>query len=218
MTTVPEQYITNRPNGWVDWAQTFTSVLPKLTGPTVGPLPDLASPAPTALGPINFTTSPAPTLVAFVRHCGCPFAEKEVRLLADEADRNASLRIVIVQHSSEADTRDWFERIGGTTLFPDQSRVTLVSDVNRELYAAWGIGQLGWGQMVNADIMRRLHENKVKEGLDLTKSDWTSYRWQNSGGFAVDREGRVRWRHLASDSSDVCDFRKAADALFEGAA
>ncbi|PNS21105.1 hypothetical protein CAC42_3443 [Sphaceloma murrayae] len=216
MTTVPEQYITNRPNGWVDWAQTLTSVLPKLTGPKVNPLPELGSAAP-SLG--NKATLPGgPTLVAFVRHCGCPFAEKEVRMLGDEAERNSALHVVIVQHSSEADTKDWFDRIKGPDYFPDAKQVTLVSDVDRELYAAWGVGQLGWTQMVNADIMRRLHENKVKEGLDITKSDWTSYRWQNSGGFAVDAEGKVRWRHLASDSSDVGNWKEAADTLFEGAA
>ncbi|KAF4555224.1 Hypothetical protein D9617_3g022960 [Elsinoe fawcettii] len=218
MTTVPEQFISNRPNGWVDWAQTFTSVLPKPFGPKAATLPEIASEAPTSLGPCTFGPAGPPTLVAFVRHCGCPFAEKEVRLLGEESERNAALRVVIVQHSSEADTKDWFERMGGHELFPDQSRVVLVSDVNRELYAKWGIGVLGWTELVNADIMRTLHDGKIKEGLDITKGDWTGWRWQNSGGFAVDGEGRIRWRHLAKDSSDVGNWKEAADTLFQGAA
>ncbi|KAF2220679.1 hypothetical protein BDZ85DRAFT_187111, partial [Elsinoe ampelina] len=154
-----------------------------------------------------------PTLVAFVRHCGCPFAEKELRLLGEQAERNTSLRVVIVQHSSEADTKDWFERVGGHELFPERDRVVLVSDVSRELYAKWGIGTLGWTELVNADIMRTLHEGKVKEGLDITKGDWTGWRWQNSGGFAVDAEGKVRWVHLARDSSDVGNWGEAVDVL-----
>lgn len=70
--------------------------------------------------------------------------------------------------------------------------------------------------MINGDIAQRLHRQKVREGLDLTKSDWTSYRWQNSGGFAVDREGKITWRKLAKDSSDVCDWKEASDSLVKG--
>lgn len=51
-------------------------------------------------------------LVAFVRHCGCPFAEKEVKLLGAETRKHSDLHVVIVQHSAEAETKEWFERIG----------------------------------------------------------------------------------------------------------
>lgn len=116
MSTVPEQFISNRPNSWTDWAMTLSSVIPRtLTSPTVSALPEVGADAPSPLGPINFKADTAdrrPTLVAFVRHCGCPFAEKEVRRLAKQAEANSELRIVIVQHSSDEGTRDWFERIG----------------------------------------------------------------------------------------------------------
>ena len=64
--------------------------------------------------------------------------------------------------------------------------------------------------MVNGDIMKALHAQKVKDGIDLRPTGKGSYRWQNSGGFAVDRQGKVRWRKVARDSSDVCDYREAA--------
>jgi len=92
-------------------------------------------------------------------------------------------------------------------------QLVIVPDPNRELYAKWGIGTLGWTEMVNGDIMNKMHEQKVKEGLDITKSDWTSYRWQNSGGFAIDSEGKIRWRKLAKDASDVCDWAEASDCI-----
>ena len=215
MTTVPEQFVSNRPNSWTDIFQGLSSVVPRLFGPTVQPFPEIDSPAP-ALRDLTFDT---PTLIAFVRHCGCPFAEKEVRLLAEQASENTQLRIVIVQHSPEQETKEWFERVRGHELFPDEGKkVVLISDPKRECYAAWGIGELGWGGMVNADIMRTLHKNKVQEGLDITKGDWSNYRWQNSGGFAVDGQGKVKWRKLAKDSSDVCDYAEAAASLGQGLA
>ncbi|KAF2153350.1 hypothetical protein K461DRAFT_278168 [Myriangium duriaei CBS 260.36] len=216
MTTVPEQFVSNRPNTWTDWIQGLASIRPRFWGPTVAAFPELGDAAPSALGPVSFSTSTSPCLVAFVRHCGCPFAEKEVRLLAEASQQNPGLHVVIVQHSPEEQTKDWFERIGGHNLFPDPGRVTLVADPTREKYAAWGVGQLGWTQMVNGDVARKLHKQKLEEGLDITKGDWSNYRWQNSAGFAVDGQGKITWRKLATDSSDICDYVEAAGSLHKG--
>lgn len=136
MTTVPEQFISDRPSGLYDWLHTLKSVIPKLpfSSAPLQPFPELGSCAPSSLGPITFPSSSSttesnekasqytvgnsnerggkPTLVAFLRHCGCPFAEKEVRLLATQARKYGDLKIVLVQHSDARDTRDWFERIG----------------------------------------------------------------------------------------------------------
>jgi len=188
------------------------SIIPTFGGPTVSPLPDISGPAPSALGPVSFPSG-APTLIAFVRHCGCPFAEKEIQLLAAETKKNSSLHVIIIQHSEQSVTEDWFASLNGPSLFPSKERYTLVSDPQRNLYARWGIGQLGWGSMVNGDVMRKLNEQKTKEGIDLRPTGKGSYRWQNSGGFAVDREGKVRWSKVAKDSSDICDFKEAARTI-----
>jgi len=94
--------------------------------------------------------------------------------------------------------------------FSDSSRYSLVSDPDRKLYAQWGIGVLGWGGMVNGSIMSKVKELKVSDGIDLTPTGKGSWRWQNSGGFAVDAAGKVRWRKVAQDSSDMCDYADAA--------
>lgn len=64
---------------------------------------------------INFATPSKGTLVAFVRHCGCPFAEKEIKLLS-QVDKQyggqGEVQIVVVQHSDEEETKKWWERIG----------------------------------------------------------------------------------------------------------
>lgn len=68
----------------------------------------------------------------------------------------------------------------GNKWFPDPTRYTLVSDPDRNLYAAWGIGELGWGGMVNGGIMSALKTLKESEGIDLRPTGKGSYRWQVS--------------------------------------
>ena len=67
--------------------------------------------------------------------------------------------------------------------------------------------------MVNGSIMTSLKALKESEGIDLTPTGKGSWRWQNSGGFAVDREGKIRWRKVATDSADVCDYLEAAKTV-----
>lgn len=66
---------------------------------------------PDGRGVVDYTQ--ANHLVAFVRHCGCPFAEKELRSLAAAQRRRPNdVRIVVVSHSKHDVVQDWFERIG----------------------------------------------------------------------------------------------------------
>lgn len=57
-----------------------------------------------------------PTIVAFVRHCGCPFAEREVRELSRVANEEWSsgneLQVVVVCMSVEGVAKEWFEAVG----------------------------------------------------------------------------------------------------------
>lgn len=95
------------------WTPVLQSINPFTSSPTTSPLPSINSPAPSALGSLNLPSGTGhPVLVAFVRHCGCPFAEKEVKLLGAETSKHSDLHVVIVQHSEEKETQEWFERIG----------------------------------------------------------------------------------------------------------
>ncbi|KAK6003455.1 hypothetical protein QM012_009226 [Aureobasidium pullulans] len=194
------------------------SILPQ-SSPTVAALPEIGDVAPAPVGSIDLTHgNGTPTLVAFVRHCGCPFAEKEVQLLGAESRKHEKLHVVIVQHSDEATSKQWFEDVGGKKAFPDSSRYTIVSDPERKSYAAWGVGSLGWTGMVSSDILDALKTLKESDGIEMRPTGANAYRWQNSGGFAIDTEGKIRWRKIARDSSDVCDYAEAANTIVDGKA
>lgn len=103
------------------WTPVLQSINPFTSSPTTSPLPAINSPAPSALGSLNLPSGTGhPVLVAFVRHCGCPFAEKEVKLLGAETSKHSDLHVVIVQHSEEKETQEWFERIGYALTLPNQ--------------------------------------------------------------------------------------------------
>ncbi|GAB7352221.1 hypothetical protein MBLNU459_g2695t1 [Dothideomycetes sp. NU459] len=103
----------------------------------------------------------------------------------------------------------------GPAAFAGSSRYTLVSDPSRDLYAKWGIGVLGWSGMLNSNVMASLKSLKEGEGIDLTPTGKGSWRWQNSGGFAIDKDGKVRWRKVAVDSADMCNYSEAAATVVQ---
>ncbi|WWC58127.1 uncharacterized protein I303_100662 [Kwoniella dejecticola CBS 10117] len=185
------------------------SIIPQ-TSPTAEPIPEIGSTAPALPG---ISLGGTPTLVAFVRHCGCPFAEKEVKLLSEELKKDGRLRVIIVQHAEEEQVESWFNEIGGPKLFPDGSRYTLLPDPSRETYAQWGIGQLPWLGMISPSVINNMNDLKKADNIDLRPTGVGSYRWQNSGGFAVDEEGILRWRKIAQDSSDICDYSEATKSV-----
>lgn len=108
--------------------------------------------------------------------------------------------------------------VGSGKAFPDSIRYTVVADPERKAYAAWGVGSLGWAGMVNGDILGALKTLKESDGIDMRPTGAGSYRWQNSGGFAIDGEGKIRWRKIAKDCSDVCDYAEAANTIVDGKA
>lgn len=67
--------------------------------------------------------------------------------------------------------------------------------------------------MVNSNVVDSLKSLKEKDGIDLTPTGKGSWRWQNSGGYAVDGQGKIRWSKIAKDSADMCDYDEAAKTI-----
>ncbi|ORY56796.1 hypothetical protein BCR35DRAFT_284055 [Leucosporidium creatinivorum] len=184
------------------------SVLPT-SHPPLSPLPTIgsAAPLPPKLGLQAYSED---TLIAFVRHCGCPFAESEVKQLAKVANEDASLKIVIVTMSDETAAREWFAAVGGD--FDDPSRVSLIADPSRELYAAFGVGTLPWSGLFGTAMLGPLSELASK-GIKNRATAPGSARWQNSATFAVAKGGEVKWVHVAEHAGDMSDMEAAARSL-----
>ena len=91
-------------------------------------------------------SSDKPAIVAFLRHIGCPFAEKTFLDLRAFADKHGeSHQYIAITHGNQTDTDDWVKEVGGP------GRITVASDPDREIYGQWvcvsknnGDGR-GWG-------------------------------------------------------------------------
>ncbi|KAK1967030.1 hypothetical protein LZ32DRAFT_504261, partial [Colletotrichum eremochloae] len=78
-----------------------------------------------------------PAVVVFLRHCGCPFAEKSLRVLRGAASAHPDVAFVAVSHSSASHTKKWLSEVGGPG---DANPVEVVTDEGRDVYARWGLG------------------------------------------------------------------------------
>ena len=75
-----------------------------------------------------------PTILTFLRHCGCPFAEKTFLSFRTTASVHPSIHFIAISHSDQSATDKWLEAIGGT------GNVRVIVDKDRELFAQWGLG------------------------------------------------------------------------------
>ncbi|KAF5583876.1 thioredoxin-like fold [Fusarium pseudocircinatum] len=147
-----------------------------------------------------------PTLVVFLRHCGCPFAEKTFRALADLSDKVPGVHCVAISHSSEEATDNWLPLVGGTW------NVDVVIDEERDLYAKWGLGISSTWHAVNPLTLWNVFSLGKNEGI-WNRPTESGSRWQTSGAFAVDRDGTIRWAHVARTADDMPDLNAAMTAL-----
>ncbi|KAI5460066.1 hypothetical protein BGZ63DRAFT_360527 [Mariannaea sp. PMI_226] len=170
----------------------------------VAPLPTVGSKAPSSLQlPLP---DGRPTLIVFLRHCGCPFAEKTMKTLAMISEKYAKVHCVAVSHSSAEATDEWIPKVGGLW-FAD-----MIVDDQRDLYAQWGLGIASTWHVVNPLTM--WSAMRLAKDEDIWNRNATSgSRWQMSGAFAVDRDGTVRWAHAATAADDIPNLQAAVDSL-----
>jgi hypothetical protein len=147
-----------------------------------------------------------PTLIVFLRHCGCPFAEKTFRSLTDLSDKVPNVHCIAVSHSSEEATDKWLPQVGGTW------NVDMVIDEQRDLYAKWGLGISSTWHAVNPFTMWNVFSLGKNEGI-WNRPTESGSRWQTSGAFAVDRDGTVRWVQVARTADDMPDLKAAMTSL-----
>lgn len=181
-------------------AQSFVAPPPR----EVAIVPQVGSPAPSS-STLRFPSG-RPTIVAFLRHCGCPFAEKTFSDLVTLSNKYPKIRCVAVSHSSREATDGWIVEIGG------QWDVEVIIDDRREIYSSWGLGLSSTWHLINPLSLVSSILLARNDGI-WTRATESGTRWQTSGTFAVDRLGVVQWLHVARRADDLPPVSKAVEAL-----
>ncbi|KAI4210455.1 MAG: hypothetical protein LQ351_006681 [Letrouitia transgressa] len=149
-----------------------------------------------------------PTIFTFLRHCGCPFAEKTFLRFRSAAFAHPNIQFIAISHSSQPSTNRWVEAVGGT------GPVQVIVDPTRGAYAQWGLGVSSFWHVLNPWGLWNVYKLGKEENI-WNRPTESGSRWQTSGSFAVDRKGIVRWGREAPSADWVPDFEEAVQAIEE---
>ncbi|KAH7091023.1 hypothetical protein FB567DRAFT_558051 [Paraphoma chrysanthemicola] len=150
-----------------------------------------------------------PTILSFLRHCGCPFAEKTFINLRALAPAHPHIQFVAVSHSDQAATDRWLAAL------PDPSKniqpnLRIIVDAEREAYGAWGLGTSSfWHVLGSVPSVSKLDK---EEGIKVRSTE-SGNRWQTAGNFGVDAQGIVRWSRKDERADDMPDFNEGISAI-----
>ncbi|KAK2001915.1 hypothetical protein LX36DRAFT_569227 [Colletotrichum falcatum] len=194
----------------------FTQELASWMSPTklaLGSPPKAGEPAPST-DSIKFPRADGrPAVVVFLRHCGCPFAEKSLRVVREAASAHPDVAFVAVSHSSASHTAKWLSEVGGAGGGDDANNpVEVVTDEGREAYARWGLGASGFLHVLGPSALSGVLRLSREEGIANRPTESGS-RWQTSGAWAVDGQGGVTWGGPARMASEIPDVEEALSSL-----
>lgn len=208
---------------------------------STSPVPSIGANAPSVSQLQLPTSDEKATILTFLRHCGCPFAEKTFLSFRAAASTHPSINFVAVSHSDQIATDKWLEAVGGA------DNVHVIVDSERELFARWGLGVSSFWHVLNPASMwnvyrlgkehgivssfpsllfpssyptrcgnaSSLNRKLLTRGLQWNRPTESGSRWQTSGSFAVDRKGVVRWGGPAGRADFIPDFEEAVKAVME---
>lgn len=186
---------------------TFRQELCSWLSPTsvpTSPVPLVGSQAPsTTKLPLG---SRKPTIITFLRHCGCPFAEKTFLRFRSAASAHPNTKFIAVSHSDQPSTDKWLEAVGGP------GSVEMIIDPDREIYAQWGLGVASFWHVLSPIGMWNVYRVGKDENI-WNRPTQSGSRWQTSGSFAVDSEGYVNWGQPAPGADWIPDFEEAVGAI-----
>ena len=100
-----------------------------------------------------------PTILTFLRHCGCPFAEKTFLSFRATASVHPSLHFIAISHSDRSATDNWLEAMGGA------GSVRVIVDKDRELFARWGLGMCSFWHVLSPAGLWNAYKLKRDQGI-----------------------------------------------------
>ncbi|CZR54410.1 uncharacterized protein PAC_04294 [Phialocephala subalpina] len=173
---------------------------------TTSPAPDIGSQAPSSEKLPFPPKNGNPTIIAFLRHCGCPVAEKTFKSLRDQASTHKDINFIAVSHSSQESTEKWLSALYGP------GDIHVIVDFEREIYAKWGLGVSSAWHVLNPISMWNVFKLGKEEGI-WNRPTESGNRWQTSGSWGVDEKGVVRWGGVAKSAADILDFGEGVKVL-----
>ncbi|PQE05432.1 Thioredoxin-like fold protein [Rutstroemia sp. NJR-2017a BVV2] len=176
------------------------------TAVDVQPAPEIGSKAPSSERLTFPHPDGKPTIITFLRHCGCPFAEKSFLTFRALANTHPNINFIAISHSTSSSTDNWVISLGGSW------SVEVIVDESRELYAQWGLGTSSAWHVLNPWSLWGAYSLGKGEGI-WNRPTESGTRWQTAGSWAVDGEGVVRWGGAAKAADEVQDFKEAVRVL-----
>ncbi|KAF9733125.1 hypothetical protein PMIN06_004670 [Paraphaeosphaeria minitans] len=151
-----------------------------------------------------------PLVVTFLRHCGCPFAEKTFLNMRSAASRyKDTIHFVAVSHSDRASTDHWLASLRQSS---ENGHVAVIVDEEREIHAQWGLGVSSFWHVLNPWSLLSVYRLAKQEGI-YNRPTESGTRWQTSGTFAVDGKGKVTWSKPSASADEVPDLEDALKSL-----
>ncbi|KAK5175540.1 uncharacterized protein LTR77_000679 [Saxophila tyrrhenica] len=151
-----------------------------------------------------------PAILTFLRHCGCPFAEKTFLNFREIAKDNKDLDFIAVSHSDEEATTTWLRSLPQAGSEPSNLRI--VVDDKVEIYAAWGLGISSFAHTLSPASMYSVWKLGRTEGV-WNRPTESGSRWQTAGTYSVDGDGVVRWGGPAQRADDIPDLEAAVQSV-----
>lgn len=179
-------------------------------GEAPNPAPTIGSKAPQTP---KIQLGPNPTILVFLRHCGCPFAEKTFLNLREVAKHHRNIDFLAISHSSESHTQSWLASLPQAGSEPDN--LSVIVDEQREAYTAWGVGVSGYGHVLSPSAMYEVWKLGSEEGI-WNRPTESGSRWQMGAWFGVDGEGVVRWGRVAESADERPEFEEGVRAVEGG--
>lgn len=128
--------------------------------------------------------------------------------MRETASSHPSIHFIAVSHSNQQHTTKWLQDIGGT----NPPNLEIVVDDKREIYAAWGLGVASIWHVLNPQSLYDVYKMAKQEGIANRPTE-SGYRWQTSGSWAVDGEGKVVWGSVAGAANEIPDFEEAVEVI-----
>jgi peroxiredoxin len=137
--------------------------------------------------------SRGPAVIDFVRHLGCPFCRREAALLAASAPRfaEAGAEIALITMSTPDEATECRKQF--------KLPFAVLADPDRACYRAFQVPRGSLLDVSGPKTWLAGFAAVLKHGVALPKQDVK----QLSGAFVVDREGDLRFVHLAKHSADL---------------